>query len=81
MPAVWMLKPFVCTVTAYLMMAPATTRTMPNAKRPTPERVFMKPSVTQKALPDGDSIHIPAGFTRPILLPQPRLPYLSMQHL
>ena len=39
-PAVWMLNPEACAETAYLIMAPTTTSTMPNTRRPMPEFLF-----------------------------------------
>jgi hypothetical protein len=40
-PALWMLNPDACAETAYFIMAPTTTSTMPNTMRPMPEFLFM----------------------------------------
>jgi len=50
-PAWWMSKPDVLAETAYLMIAPTTTSTMPNAMRPMPEFLFMASILAWQSAP------------------------------
>src|SRR5450830_1735142 len=50
-PALWTQNPEACAETAYLMMAPTTTSTMPNTIRPMPEFLFIANYLRRRLYP------------------------------